>query len=159
MPIGGGIPMKKIEELLQLTPREIITLQNLMQSDSIKSSEKRDFIDVVKKWIEENEKIRLQDEVYSHLEWNEVNLVVKDFRKIENHKDLYGCIVEINDYPLQTGFYYADGKLGEYFVDHINDDICPHCEKYNAANQHCDRFLNYTQAKRLIEKIRIIKGF
>ena len=97
--------------------------------------------------------------MYSHLEWEEVNLVVKDFRKIENHKDLYGCTAIINDYPLQAGFYYADGKLGDYFVEHINDDICPHCEKYNAANQHCERFDNYNQATHLIEKIHTIQGF
>jgi hypothetical protein len=151
--------MKKVEELLQLTPREIATLQNLMQSDSIKSSEKRHFIDVVKKWIKENEEIRLQDEVYSHFEWNEVNLVVKDFREIEHHPDLYACTVEINEYPLEVGFYYRDEKLDDYFIDHVTNDICPHCEKYNVAKQHCERFENYAQAKRLIEKIRIIKGF
>lgn len=151
--------MKKLEELLNLTPREIATLQNLLQSDSIKEDEKHYFIKGIKKWIEENEKIRTQDEVYSHCEWEEVDVIVKDFRKVENHSDLYGCTVEINEFPLQVGFFYIDGKLGNYFIDHITNDICPHCEKYNVAKLHCDRFENYSQASRLIEKIRIIKGF
>jgi hypothetical protein len=150
--------MKRVEELLQLTPREIIALQNLMQSDSIKSSEKRHFVDVIKKWIEENEQIRLKDEVYSHLEWNEVNLVVKDFKEIENDQGYYWCLVELNDYPLQVGFYYDDNKLGNYYIDHASEDICPHCKKYNVADQHCERFENYSQASRLIEKIRVVKG-
>jgi hypothetical protein len=151
--------MKKLEELLQLTPRQVIALQDIMQSDFIEAEDKGDVINDINRWIEEKERFRLKQEVYSHMEWDEVEIVVKEFKKEGNLFFIYSLLIEVNEYPLQATFYFNNEELGYFSVNHTTDDICPHCEKHNDDLRKCERFENKGQMKRFIERLREIKEF